>query len=205
MSYRDLKSYQQAAIVYDFTVDFCDRYVEDRTNRTNKTDRTDKTDKFHRPYRYYSRMSDQMIQAARSGKQNIVEGSSESTSEKSELKLLGVARASFQELLEDYEDFLRQRGLRLWRQDDESAKEVRALVYKSYMSYKTYRQFLENPEIAANAMICLINQTNFLLDRQIKAAEESFMKTGGYTENLRRTREDFKKSKLKNVFNQYNP
>jgi four helix bundle suffix protein len=197
MSYRDLKSYQQAAIIYDFTVDFCDRYVEGGTHRTYKTNRTDK------PYKLYSRMSDQMIQAARSGKQNIVEGSSERTSEKSELKLLGVARASFQELLEDYEDFLRQRNLRLWARESAEAQTVRALVYKSYMSYKTYRPFLENPEMASNAMICLINQTNFLLDKQIKSAEESFMKTGGYSENLRKTREDFRKSKLKGVFNQY--
>jgi restriction system protein len=101
MSYRELKSYQMATIIYDFTVEFCDRYV--------KPDRTNRSDKSYQSYR----TSDQMVQAARSGKQNIVEGSSERASKKSELKLLAVARASFQELLEDYEDFLRQRGLPL--------------------------------------------------------------------------------------------
>ncbi len=119
-----------------------------------------------------------MEQAARSGKQNIVEGSSEKTSERGELKLLGVARASFQELLEDYEDFLRQRGLRLWSKDEPAALAVRNL-YKSNMSNWTYKSYLENPEAAANAAICLIHQVNFLLDRQIKSLEEEFVRVGG--------------------------
>lgn len=92
MSYKELKSYQQASVIYDFTVEFCDKYI-DWTYKPNMSNRT------------YTRTHDQMVQAARSGKQNIVEGSSNRTSEKSELKLLGVARASLQELLEDYEDF----------------------------------------------------------------------------------------------------
>ena len=175
MSYRELASYKQATIIYDFTVEFCKKYI-DRMSRT----------------------TDQMVQAARSGKQNIVEGSSEKTSEKSELKLLGVARASLQELLEDYEDFLRQRGLRLWSKDEPQAREVRALVYRTYKSYKTYMSYMENPETAANAAICLINQANFLLDRQIKAAESQFVRQGGYTENLRRQREDVRKKEAVN-------
>lgn len=189
MSYRELRSYQQATIVYDFTVAFCDRYVEGGTNLTNRSNRT---------YKFYSRMSDQMIQAARSGKQNIVEGSSEKTSEKSELKLLGVARASFQELLEDYEDFLRQRGMKRWEKDDPRSLAVRNL-YKSDLSNGTnqsYRSYLSNPETAANAAICLIHQVNFLLDRQIKTAEAQFVRDGGYAENLRKKREEEKKRKL---------
>jgi len=188
MSYRDLKSYQQATIIYDFTVEFCDRYIDKK-----------------------SRTTDQMVQAARSGKQNIVEGSTERTSKKSELYLLGVARASFQELLEDFEDFLRQRSLTQWGKNDLRALEVRNL-YKSNQSYQsnqtdrsdwtnrsylTYKSYLTNSEIAANVAICLINQANFLLDRQIKALESQFIEKGGWSENLRHQREEEKKRKLK--------
>ena len=181
MSYKDLKSYQQATIVYDYTVEFCNLYiVPDKSNRINKSYRT----------------ADQMVQAARSGKQNIAEGSANPTSEKSELHLTGVARASFDELLEDYEDFLRQRGLRQWDKDSPEARDVRALAYKSNRSYRTYRSYIDNAETAANCAICLIHQTNFLLDRQLKSLEEQFVKRGGFTENLRRRREDEKKRKL---------
>lgn len=177
MSYRDLKSYQQATIIYDFTVEFCKLFLDPK-----------------------SRTNDQMIQAARSGKQNIVEGSSERTSQKSELKLLGVARASFQELLEDYEDFLRQRGLNMWSKDSTKAAAVRQLSYKTYRSYMTYKSYIDNPESAANAMICLINQTNYLLDRQIKSLEQKFIKEGGYNEKLYWQREEQKKKELMNRF-----
>jgi restriction system protein len=105
--YRGLRSYQMAELVYDATVRFCDRFI-DRRSRTH----------------------DQMVQAARSGKQNIAEGSMASgTSRKTELKLVGVARASLEELLLDYEDFLRQRGLALWGKDDPQAQAVRKLAY----------------------------------------------------------------------------
>ena len=162
MSYKELKTYQNATIIYDFTVEFCSRYVDCR-----------------------SRTRDQMVQAARSGKQNIVEGSQGSrTSKKNELKLLGVARASLQELLEDFEDFLRQRGFKLWAKDSGPARAVRALAYKTHRTYTTYSSYMASPEGAANAMICLINQTNFLLDRQINSLEEKFLARGGYTENL---------------------
>jgi len=130
MSYRDLKSYEQATIIYDFTVEFCNRYIE-----------ANKSYKSYPSYKFYSRMSDQMLQAARSGKQNIVEGSSERTSKKGELKLLGVSRASFQELLEDYEDFLRQRGLEQWSKDDPRSLEIRNISYKSNRTYKTYKSY----------------------------------------------------------------
>lgn len=180
MSYRDLKSYQQATIIYDFTVEFCKKYIN-----------------------FKSRTIDQMTQAARSGKQNIVEGSANATSEKSELKLLGVARASFEELLEDYEDFLRQNGLARWNKDSGEAREIRNLAYKSYASYKTYQSYIDNPEFAANAAICLINQTNYLLDRQIKANEQAFIKTGDYDEKLRDTRNEARKRAHVGDF--YNP
>ncbi|MEK7501146.1 MAG: four helix bundle suffix domain-containing protein [Patescibacteria group bacterium] len=161
MSYRELKSYQQATIAYDYTVEFCKLYVSAR-----------------------SRTHDQMVQAGRSGKQNIVEASEQRTSQKSELYLLGKARGSLQELLEDYEDFLRQRGLRVWGKDHAKAREVRALAYKTNRSYWTYKPYLENPESAANSAICLIHQANFLLDKQIDALEGRFIKEGGYTEKL---------------------
>lgn len=179
MSYRDLKSYQQATVIYDFTLEFCNRYM---TYKSNKS------------YRTY----DQMVQAARSGKQNIVEGSSQRASKKSEIKLLAVARASFQELLEDYEDFLRQRKLKQWRKDEPRALEVRNLyrTNTTNRSDKSYWSYLDSSEDAANAAICLINQVNFLLDRQIYVLEEKFLQEGGYSENLKRKRADNLKRKI---------
>src|SRR5436190_3948551 len=119
--YRELKSFQQSELVYDATIKFCDRFI-DRRSRTH----------------------DQMVQAARSGRQNIAEGSQASgTSKKFELKLVGVARASLEELLLDYEDFLRQRGLSLWGKNHPTAQVVRRLAYKENGSYMTYRSYIE--------------------------------------------------------------
>jgi len=113
--YRQLKSFQQAELVYDATVKFCDRFIDKR-----------------------SRTSDQMVQAARSGRQNIAEGSQASgTSKKTELKLVGVARASLEELLLDFEDFLRQRGLKLWDKNHPTAQLVRRLAYEKDKTYLT--------------------------------------------------------------------
>ena len=176
MAYQDLKSYQNALIIHDFTVEFIKKYIP-----------------------FNSRTCDQMAQAARSGKQNIVEGSSEKASSKGEIKLLGVARASFQELLEDYTDFLRQKGLALWGKDSPQAVAVRQLAYKTdktYTTYKAYLAYLASPEGAGNAMVCLINQTNFLLDRQIKALEQRFIKQGGYTERLFKQRMEERKKQI---------
>ncbi len=162
--YRDLKSYQMAEIVYDATVAFCNRFI-DRRSRTH----------------------DQMVQAARSGKQNVAEGSIASgTSKKTELKLVGVARASLEELLLDFQDFLRQRGFQVWGKDEAKAKEIRALAYTSNRSYSTYTPYFEDSssEVAANAAICLIHQTNYLLDQQLRALEKGFLKEGGFTERL---------------------
>jgi len=137
-----------------------------------------------------------MVQAARSGKQNIAEGSLASgTSKKTELKLIGVARASFGELLEDYEDFLRQRGLRLWEKDDPRVIAIRKIAYKSDKSYTTYKTYIENqdPEIAANTLICLINQANFLLDQLLRSLEKEFLEKGGFSERLYNKRSEMRR------------
>src|SRR5437870_11133659 len=141
--YRELKSFQHAELVYDCTVKFCDRFIDPR-----------------------SRTHDQMVQAARSGRQNIAEGSQASgTSKKFELKLVSIARASLEELLLDYEDFLRQRGLTLWDKQHPTAQVVRRLAYEKNRTYLTYESYVEEaaPEIAANTVICLIHQTNYVL------------------------------------------
>lgn len=166
--YRDLEAYKLAEIILDGTVAFCNRFVERK-----------------------SRTTDQMIQAARSGKQNIAEGSMASgTSKKTELKLLGVARASLEELLLDYEDFLRQQGLEKWSKEHEKAVFIRKLAYKKDKSYKTYRTYIEekSAESAANTMICLIHQANFLLDKLKSTLEKNFLDEGGFTEKLHRVR-----------------
>jgi len=173
--YRELQSYQMAEIVFDGTAAFCDRFI-DRRSRTH----------------------DQMVQAARSGKQNIAEGSMASgTSKKSELKLIGVARASLEELLLDFQDYLRQQGLPLWGKDHPKSKEVRALCYKKDRSYLTYKTYFEknSAEIAANTLVCLIHQTNYLLDQQLRALEKEFLKEGGFTERLYRVRSQLRSGK----------
>jgi len=166
--YRNLRSYQTAELVYDYTVVFCDRFIDKR-----------------------SRTHDQMVQAARSGVQNIAEGSMASgTSRKTELKLIGVARASLEELLLDYQDFLRQKGLSLWGKEHAEAKVIRKLAWAKDRSYETYRTYVEHstPEVSSNALICLIHQTNYLLDQQLRALEKDFLKEGGFTERLYRVR-----------------
>jgi len=175
--YRELQSYRMAEIVFDGTVTFCDRLI-DRRSRTH----------------------DQMVQAARSGKQNIAEGSMASgTSKKTEIKLIGVARASLEELLLDFQDYLRQKGLSLWGKEHAKAKEIRALAYRSNRSYTTYKTYFEEqePEIAANAAICLIHQTNYLLDQQLRALEKEFLKEGGFTEKLYRVRSQVRNGRRK--------
>ncbi|OPY75623.1 MAG: hypothetical protein A4E64_01864 [Syntrophorhabdus sp. PtaU1.Bin058] len=112
------------------------------------------------------------------------------TSKKMELKLVGVARASLEELLLDFQDFLRQNQLPLWSRDHAKAKEVRALAYRSDRSYSTYKTYFEgsSPETAANTAICLIHQANYLLDQQLRALEKGFLEEGGFTERLYRVR-----------------
>lgn len=171
--YRQLKSFQHAELVYDGTVKFCDLFIDKR-----------------------SRTHDQMVQAARSGRQNIAEGSQASgTSKKTELKLVGVARASLEELLLDYEDFLRQHDLTLWGKNHPTAHAIRRLAYEKNRSYSTYRSYIEeaSAEVAANTLICLIHQTNYLLDQQLRQLEQAFLKEGGFTERLYQARSRRKK------------
>ena len=177
--YRDLRSFQVATVIYDATVSFCDRFVDKR-----------------------SRTHDQMVQAARSGRQNIAEGSrAAATSSQTELRLVNVARASLDELLLDYEDFLRQRGKRQWKKNDPEAREVRAVGSRRDRTdptdqsdpsdqWKTYARWLEHadPAVVANAVLCLIHQANYLLDQQITALERDFIHEGGYSEQLAASR-----------------
>ena len=166
--YNKLFSYQKSQVVYDATVRFCERHFDK-----------------------YDRTVGQMVQAARSGKQNIAEGSVASgTSKKTELKLVGVARASLEELLLDYQDFLRQRQLPVWGKDHPQAQAIRKLAYVQNRSYATYRTYVEDspPETAANTLICLIHQANYLLDRQLRGLEGQFIREGGYSERLRAAR-----------------
>jgi len=172
--YRNLKSYQTAEIIYDATAVFCDLFVDKR-----------------------SRTYDQMLQAARSGKQNIAEGSMVSgTSKKSELKLIGIARASLEELLLDYNDFLRQRGLALWEKGHQQAQAIRKLAWEKNRSYTTYRTYIESspPEVAANTLICLVHQANYLLDQQLRQLEKQFLEKGGFTEKLYQARQQAKRN-----------
>jgi len=166
--YRDLLSYWKAVIVYDATVRFCERF-----------------------FKKFDRTIDQMVQAARSGKQNIIEGSKASgTSKKMEIKLTGVARASLEELLEDYHDFLRNRDLPLWDKDSQAAKAVRRLGTGKHTSYETYRSYVEtrSPETSTNVVICLIHQTNYLLDKQLQQLEKDFVQHGGLSERMTQVR-----------------
>ena len=158
--YKSLPFFKQAEIIYDFTVEFVKKYID-----------------------YKSRTKDQMEQAARSGKQNIPEGYLQKSLE-GRIKLLGVARGSMEELLNDFLDFLRQRGLKLWKKDSPKAQAVRQLVYNHYNSYNNYKIYMDRGEDAANAAICLINQTNALLDQKLRWLEEKFVNEGGFRENL---------------------
>jgi four helix bundle suffix protein len=167
-NYAELLSYQKAEIVYDLTYRFCQRFLA-------KGDRT----------------IDQMVQAARSGKQNIVEGSKASvTSKEMEIKLTNVARASLEELLVDYQDFLRVRDLTLWGKDSKQAIFVRKLGASSHVTYETYRTYVETrpAEVIANIAICLIHQANYLLDQQLRRLERDFVKEGGLRERMTRAR-----------------
>ncbi|MDA8101160.1 MAG: four helix bundle suffix domain-containing protein [Nitrospiraceae bacterium] len=194
--YRKLKSFQIAQLVYDVTVRFCDRYVEKR-----------------------SRTHGQMVQAARSGVQNIAEGSQASgTSKKTELKLTNVARASLEELRLDYEDFLRQRGLALWDKSDPRRAELIArrratadevAVWVKEVAGRDGRHGRNGQgskanasitsttsiqstyaEVSANAVLTLIAVASSLLDRQLAAQSKAFEQEGGFTERLYRQRKN---------------
>jgi four helix bundle suffix protein len=168
-AYHKLLSHQKAEIVFDATVYFCDRFI-DRRSRTH----------------------DQMVQAARSGKQNIIEGSMASgTSKEMEVKLTNVARASLEELLADYRDFLRTRGLQEWSRSHPYVLRLRELKNRTPdANFETFRKGIEHPDpaISANVIIGLIHLTNYLLDRQIKQLETAFLKEGGLRERMTQAR-----------------
>ena len=173
--YRALHSFQVTTVIYDGTVSFCERFVDK-----------------------HSRLVDQMTQAARSGRQNIAEGSRASaTSSQTELRLINVARASLDELLLDYEDYLRQHRHAQWPKDSPEALAVRRIgqqlakrdssdpsappdqsaLYRPWLAHK-------DPAVVANTLICLIHQANYLLDQQVRALEKEFVTKGGYSEQL---------------------
>lgn len=159
-----MRSFQVAELAYDGTVIFCDRFI-DRRSRTH----------------------DQMVQAARSGKQNIAEGSvASATSKKTELKLTNVARASLEELMRDYRDFLRERNLPLWPKDSPEALAVRSRYQSDSSDQSDILSDLRSapPEIAANTLLCVINQASYLLRRQLNRLEQDFLEHGGFTERL---------------------
>jgi four helix bundle suffix protein len=200
--YRNLKSFQVAQLAYDVTVRFCNRYIGKQT-----------------------RTHDQMVQAARSGVQNIAEGSMASaTSKKTELKLTNVARASLEELRLDYEDFLRQRGFALWERDDSRRAELVAGRPQSADDVADWARNIrrsgqggqhgpsERPslstesipstlstyaEISANGVLTLIAVASSLLARQITTLERSFLEEGGFTEKLYRARTTARNSNRK--------
>ncbi len=169
--YRNTASFQTATIIYDATYWFCEKFLDSR-----------------------SRTVDQMVQAARSGRQNIAEGSrAAAASSQTELRLLNVARASLEELLLDYEDYLRHRRLPQWAADSPEARAVRSVAARGDLTdlptaerWALYAPWLEHadPAVRANAVISLIHQANYLLDRQLAALERAFVEEGGYSEQL---------------------
>jgi len=173
--YRKLITYQKAEIIYDGTIYFTNRF-----------------------FGKYDRTVSQMVQAARSGKQNIVEASMASgTSKEMEIKLTNVARASLEELKIDYEDFLRSNKYEIWGKDHRYTQRFRELNQTPNATYETYKKAIENeqPEICANAMICLINIVSYLLSRQIKSLETAFLNEGGLRERMTKARVDKRNKK----------
>lgn len=181
--YRRLVTYQLGVLIYDATAAFCARYISPK-NRT----------------------FDQMVQAARSGVANIIEGSEASaTSKKTELKLTNVAKASQEELLFDYQSFLRQKGLSEWAADSPESVKVRCARCSSLDKLRRLMAALVSDlparsdreaikaEVAANVMICLINQETYLLARQIARLGADFETGGGFTERLYRVRSERRK------------
>ena len=166
--YKNLLSFKKAEIIYDGTVFFCKRFY---------------------PKDY--RTTDQMVQAARSGKQNIAEASIASgTSKEIEIKLTNVARASLEELLNDYRDFLRTNKLKEWEKSHAYVKRLRELNKIPNATYETFRKGIENesPEICANVLIGLIRVATYLLTKQLKQLETAFLQEGGLRERMTNAR-----------------
>lgn len=174
--YKYLRSYQLAVFICDLTMEFVKKWIPSN-----------------------SRTKDQMEQAARSGKQNIVEGYLEK-SLKGYIYLLGIAYASLGELLEDYEDFLRQRKLEIWDKEDLRIREFRGFrVFRDFRISPNSPNALitltlpDDPEKAANLLITLVHQAQYLLSKQLASLEEKFIKEGGFTENLFKKRMEERK------------
>jgi four helix bundle suffix protein len=166
--YERLISYRKAEIIYDGTCFFCKKY-----------------------FSRYDRTVDQMVQAARSGKQNIAEASMASgTSKETEIKLTNVARASLEELLIDYKDYLRTHQLKFWNKSHPYYPHLTAKHNLAEFNYQTYQKGIESldPEVAANVLISLINVTSYLLAQQIKTLEKEFLENGGLRERMTKAR-----------------
>ncbi|MCX6230211.1 MAG: four helix bundle suffix domain-containing protein [Bacteroidetes bacterium] len=174
--YEKLITYQKSEIIYDGTYYFCKKYLSP-----------------------YDRTVDQMIQAARSGKQNIAEGSMASgTSKETEIKLTNVARASLEELLIDYKDFLRTRKLNFWDKKHPYYSKLSELHTRHESKYSTYKKGIESKdaEVAANVLISLINITSYLLAQQIKELEKAFLMEGGLRERMSQARINIRKNQI---------
>ncbi len=168
-NYRKLLSYQKTEVIYEITYYFCQNYLQ-------KGDRT----------------VDQMIQAARSGKQNIIEGCAASaTSAKTEIKLINVAKASLQELLEDYIDYLRTRGHQQWKEGSAEWEAMRK-IGKEHNDANFFMNLCEtrSPETIANMTIILIYQADYLLFKQLERLEKDFVENGGFSERMARVRKE---------------
>ena len=166
--YENLQSYRRSLVVYQATRAFYKTY-------------------FHK----YDRTIDQMVQAARSGKQNIIEGSMASgTSKETEIKLTNVARASLEELLEDYRDILREHHFEEWDKTHRYAQRLSELLRNPNADYETFQPAVEHAKLAirTNAIIGLIKVTNYLLNQQIRKLEQEFIQNGGLREAMTRTR-----------------
>ena len=177
--YEALFSHQKALVVFDATAHFCARF-----------------------FSHDRRTTDQMVQAARSGKQNIVEGSAASgTSKEMEIKLTNVARASQEELLSDYRDFMRQRDIQEWPKTHPYAKRLSQLCRIPEANYETFKKAVEHPDpaICANAIVGLIKVTCYLLDQQLRRLEQDFLKEGGLRERMTRARLATRASQQKGI------
>ena len=174
-NWKALRFYQKSEALYQMTFVFCERFLPKHGDRT----------------------VDQMVQAARSGKQNIVEGSAASTmSRETELKLTQVAKASLQELLVDYEDYLRVRGLEQWGLDSEKMQQTRAFC-RAHSDSALYRAAMPNrsAETIANIALVLIHQTDVLIDNYIEDLKQDFLKNGGVREEMSRARRAVREEK----------
>lgn len=173
--YEYLLAYKITVPIYDLTVEFCNKHVSK-----------------------FSRTNDQMVQAARSGMQNISEGNQQEGL-KGYIKLSGVARGSLEELLKDYHAYARQNRISIWPKE-KSRKEIREIreIWKIINSnpalpdMPNFPCLPDNIEVTVNLMITLINQANYLIDNLVVSLKEKHMKEGGLTEELYRKRKEYR-------------